>query len=36
MGVSVTNGDGEIYDKKKLRVNPENDGKYLPLYRGYA
>jgi hypothetical protein len=36
MGVTVSNGEADKYDKKRLRINPENDGKYLPLYRGYA
>jgi len=36
MGVTVPNNEVKNYEKNKLRINPENDGKYLPLYRGYA
>ncbi len=36
MGVSVESIEADKFDKDKLRINPENDGKYLPLYRGYV
>ncbi len=36
MGVSVDSIEAEKFDKGKLRIYPENDGKYLPLYRGYV
>jgi hypothetical protein len=34
MGICVANNELKNYEKNKLRINPENDGKYLPLYRG--